>query len=372
MSLLPGFRDAAYRPLLKWPGGKRREWKRLGPLVPNDVRNFIDPFMGGLAPFALTPFTGHAYLNDRHPELVDLHRRAGAHDPAFFAALDALAADWDALGAVAATIESAFVRLVEAARGNGAAPEMIADVVRQALDERFSARFGELLIASLADKARRVARLEVRHDTHFDAEACAVHGETAVRAAYYTLVRERERREEAAERTADFLFVRDFCYGSMFRTNAKGEFNIPYGGTSYNAKSFARRVARLRSDDVVGALSRATFSCGDFAPFLDGLVHQMEHRDFVFLDPPYDSDFSTYGTNVFDVGDHERLADTMARLPARWLLVIKETPDVERIYVDGAPSAAGGRVVLRFGKQYGYNVRGRNARDVRHVVVANY
>ena len=45
MSLLPGLGDAAFRPLLKWPGGKKREWARLGPLVPTDVRNFVDPFI---------------------------------------------------------------------------------------------------------------------------------------------------------------------------------------------------------------------------------------------------------------------------------------------------------------------------------------
>jgi len=372
MSALPGFQDAAFRSLLKWPGGKKREWGRLGPLVPRDVRNFVDPFMGGLAPFALTPFEGRAYLNDRHPLLVDLHARVAVRDTDLHRALDDLAADWSALGQVAAHVAPSFIALVADAREGTVDAATITAQANDACGDRFSARFRELLVASLADKARRLARLEVRHDTHFDEDACTIHGETAVRAAYYTLVRARERRKAGAERTADFLFVRDFCYGSMFRTNKKGEFNIPYGGASYNSKSFARRVAQLRSDDIVDGLARASFSCGDFEPFLDGLAGGMSKRDFVFLDPPYDSDFSTCGTNVFDLADHERLAAAMARLPARWLLVIKETPDVERIYVDGAPSTNGGRALLRFSKTYGYNVRGRNTRDVRHVVVTNY
>ena len=29
---------------------------------------------------------------------------------------------------------------------------------------------------------------------------------------------------------ANFYFIREFCYGSMFRYNSMGEFNIPYGG----------------------------------------------------------------------------------------------------------------------------------------------
>ena len=163
--------------------------------------------------------------------------------------------------------------------------------------------------------------------------------------------------------------MREYCYGSMFRMNADGVFNIPYGGTSYNAKPFARRVAQLRDARTVRALARAELSNEDFASFLERVAPELDGRDLVFLDPPYDSDFSTYGGNPFDLSDHERLAESMARCPARVLLVIKETDDVRRIYVEGAPRRAGARVLLRFGKQYGYNVRGRNARDTRHVVV---
>ena len=39
---------------------------------------------------------------------------------------------------------------------------------------------------------------------------------------------------------AVFYFVRDYCYASMFRYNANGEFNVPYGGISYNRKDFNR------------------------------------------------------------------------------------------------------------------------------------
>ena len=42
-----------------------------------------------------------------------------------------------------------------------------------------------------------------------------------------------------AQRAANFFFVRENCYGSMFRYNRNGEFNIPYGGMSYNNKDFS-------------------------------------------------------------------------------------------------------------------------------------
>lgn len=36
--------------------------------------------------------------------------------------------------------------------------------------------------------------------------------------------------------TAFFIFLRFYAYSGMFRYNAKGEFNVPYGGMSYNKK----------------------------------------------------------------------------------------------------------------------------------------
>ena len=42
-------------------------------------------------------------------------------------------------------------------------------------------------------------------------------------------------------RGADFLFLREYAYAAMFRYNRRDEFNVPYGGISYNRKSLARQ-----------------------------------------------------------------------------------------------------------------------------------
>jgi DNA adenine methylase len=191
-----------------------------------------------------------------------------------------------------------------------------------------------------------------------------------VRGGFYFFVRDRERTGRGAAATADFLFVREFFYGSMFRHNADGAFNIPYGGTSYNAKRFLDRVDRMRAPETRAALGRAAFSCGDFEPFLAGLALGAE--DLVFADPPYDSDFKSYGPAAFGEADHRRLAKSLGALACPWLLVIKETELVRATYLSKAMQRAGARQVHAFGKKYGYNVRGRNERATRHVAIANY
>ena len=337
------------RPILKWPGGKAREWPQIEPFLPPKIRHFVDPFMGGCAPFGLTKFEGRAFLNDKHERLVDLHVRVQRGDAGLFAELAALGDAWESLRAVADGRRAAFASLVEHARRG--------EPVRTGEGDDFT--------ASLEDKARRLANLEKKHAVSFDRAQLAEHCETAVRAAYYTRVRAEERTAVGARATACFLFVRDFCYGSMFRSNAAGEFNIPYGGRSYNAKSFLARLEQLRAPKSRQTFARATFFSLDFEEFLGAQTASLGADDLVFVDPPYDSDFSTYGDNAFGIADQERLAAALARLPCRWLVVIQETPEIHRIYADDLKRGS-------FGKTYGYNVRGRNERAARHLVVANY
>jgi len=337
-----------FRPLLKWPGGKTREWAQIEPFLPKTIRHFVDPFMGGCAPFGLTKFEGRAFLNDKHERLVDLHVRVQKGDAEFFRELARLGDAWDALGPAAARRTDDFVALVSAARPGEPVRTKDADDVT----------------ASIEDKARRLARLETKHPVVFDPAQLAEHCETAVRAAFYTQIRTEERSAVGARATACFLFVRDFCYGSMFRSNAAGEFNIPYGGRSYNAKSFLARLEQLRAPRTRQTFARATFFSLDFEEFLGAQAKSLSADDFVFVDPPYDSDFSTYGENAFGIADQERLAAALARLPCRWLLVIQETPEIHRIYADDLKRGS-------FGKRYGYNVRGRNERAARHLVIGN-
>jgi site-specific DNA-adenine methylase len=303
--------------------------------------------MGGCAPFGLTSFEGRAFLNDKHERLVELHVRVQRGDADLFAEMAALGDAWHSLRAVADARRAAFLRLVAAARRG--------EEVRSGSEDPTT--------ASLEDKAARLARLETKHDVRFSDGDLDEHCETAVRAAFYTRIRAEERSATGARRAACFLFVRDFCYGSMFRNNAAGEFNIPYGGRSYNRKSFLARLEQLRSPRTRQGLARAEFFALDFDEFL--AARRLAREDFVFVDPPYDSDFSTYGDHAFGLADQERLAAALAKLPCPWLLVIKETDEIHRIY-------ASARRLGSFGKQYGYNVRGRNDRDARHLLLANY
>ena len=125
------------------------------------------------------------------------------------------------------------------------------------------------------------------------------------------------------------------------------------------------RLDQVRDPATAARLSATRFECGDFAPFLEGCA--AGEGDFVFLDPPYDSPFSTYDGSAFTRDDHRRLAAWMAGTRASWMLVISETPFVRDCYC-GLPGAA----VTAFGKTYKGSIKERYSKKAVHLVVTNY
>lgn len=106
------------------------------------------------------------------------------------------------------------------------------------------------------------------------------------------------------ERTAQLIFLNRTCYNGLFRVNAKGGFNVPFG--SYKNPQIC--FPQILRDDA-RALQNAEIYHGDFTicqPFVD--------RDtFVYFDPPYKpisqtSNFTSYQQSDFDDASQTRLA----------------------------------------------------------------
>ena len=90
-------------------------------------------------------------------------------------------------------------------------------------------------------------------------------------------------------------------------------------------------------------------------------------NDFVFLDPPYDSDFSTYAQNEFTKEDQRRLADYLCnKCKGKWMMVIKYTPFIFSLY-DGK-----GLNISTFDKKYLVSFMNRNDKQAEHLIIMNY
>lgn len=170
-----------------------------------------------------------------------------------------------------------------------------------------------------------------------------------------------------AQISAIYLYIRDNCYSAMHRTNPKGEFNVPYGGISYNMHDFKVKRNHLLEEQLQERLQRAEIFNEDFENFLNRLERDTTSEDFWFVDPPYDSTFSEYSQNEFGQEDHIRLAELLSRTEAKIMVVIKKTEFIDRLY-----SQYDNFYINTFSKLYGINFHNRNKREVEHLIITNY
>lgn len=366
---------------MKWPGGKSAELERILPLVPPHAR-FHEPFVGGGALFFhLEPDAGH--ISDVNGSLIGFYRALiGADRSRTEVAFRALARAWDLTGEVgvacgpgAVAGRAAWATVTRDQMAAHAADlidrqaHAVAAVAGCASDIFPEPALRSAFVRSLSAKLWRIRNAVVVRGVSWSDEDLADQAETAVRAGFYTYLRDIFVPRSEGEDAMRFFFIREFCYGAMFRLNAAGKFNIPYGGSSYNRKAFSEKVERALGADARALLSRTVITEGGFASCLSG---GLTRDDFVFLDPPYDSEFSEYDGHVFGRAEQEQLAEAVAASDAKCLLVMKATPFIEDLYRRVATKSVHPMAMSTYAKLYAYNTKGRNNRAADHLVVRNY
>lgn len=157
------------------------------------------------------------------------------------------------------------------------------------------------------------------------------------------------------------FWVYEFAYGGIERYNSKGKFNVPYGGISYNKKDISNKIETIRN---LNQTMSVNVYCLDFMEFLP---KNYENNDFVFLDPPYDTTFSSYGNSTFDKEDHIRLRDYLLNLDCKFLMVINENDFIKSLYDKHLFNT------MTYNKTYKVNVKNRMKNNqIKHMVVKNY
>jgi DNA adenine methylase len=368
-------------PLLKWAGGKEQELKHILPLIPSfDV--YYEPFVGGGAVF-FSIQSQRKFINDKSPDLFNLYAMTAQQNENFFRALDTLLCSWQQVSRI---VDECTIDLINIYKAYSLDKCSLEEMQSRLLDfvQHHGPEFNEMLRAffdedaenfireirrNLLSKTRRMKELENKKWKLPERDIIA-NIECALKSAFYMHLRHLYNRIDEYEispslAAAIFFFVRENAYASMFRYNSKGEFNVPYGGISYNRKDLARKVAYLRSPEVEHHFRDTVIENMDFEAFLQ--KYPPHEADFVFLDPPYDSDFSTYSQNEFSKKDQKRLARyLLERCKAKFMLVIKNTPTILHLYGNT------GLNIKAFDKKYLVSFQDRNNREAEHLIITNF
>lgn len=106
----------------------------------------------------------------------------------------------------------------------------------------------------------------------------------------------------ADQRAAYLIFLNHTCFNGLYRENASGGFNVPFG---------RYKKPKICNEDVIIAdhevLSKVDFFCGDYKNIL---THLGKGYNFIYLDPPYrpllgSDNFKQYSKSGF--GDPEQV-----------------------------------------------------------------
>ncbi len=378
-SIFPG----RIEPLLKWPGGKAGELAKILPAVPSRINRYFEPFLGGAAVFLALPHDGPTFVNDKSSDLIVFYRAIASADQDFFSTLLHITRDWSELERLVTRNNDTLISLYQGYADARITKSQVAGKVHDFVlaharefegmlvtSPRYNPEnFHRELLRNLSGKLSRMKDIEHERGK-LPLSDIADNIEGSLKSAYYMHVRHLYNYADrygvsGGHRAAVFFFIREYAYAAMFRFNKQGCFNVPYGGISYNRKAMQPKIERMMSEETRRKFASAVLTDLDFMEFFDREAPKQD--DFVFVDPPYDSDFSDYDGNFFGRADQARLADfLLSRCKANFMAVIKNTDYIASLYNDS-------RLTIRhFDKKYMWTIKERNNRDVTHIMITNY
>lgn len=358
------FKDKAFNPLLKWPGGKSSEILALREnspqLFPKEVGRYIEPFVGGGAVW-LSVDANKMIVNDLCRELIMFYKMIRDSNALFFSLINKLSKNWDLMKNLAENIP-------EGCYGDTDKLEDYLYNKKNIIEGQFFIQDYKDIIFDEINKSvlRKVSRtlfLEEKKGK-LSEEDIYSNIESGFKAGLYTAIRDIYNQHLYYDeiKVICFYVLRDFCFSSMFRYNSAGEFNVPYGGLTYNKRKPDSRVDKWRHSGLIEHLKSTDYYNLDFEKFLRKV--KPAQGDFVFIDPPYDSEFSTYAENIFDIADQERLANYLIHeCEAEFLAIMKNTDVIKNLYKH--PTIQ----IMAFEKKYAVSFKSRNDRKVQHLII---
>ena len=375
-------------PIIKWAGEREKELPYIKENLPNKVERYIEPFVGGGAVYFNIDIK-KSLINDKSKELINLYKCIQENDKEFFCKLKAIYKNWRLLEKVVENNASELLKMYREYCKELNSNIEIKNIKVKFNDKiyafviRHAEEFNGILSAdfnieidnfvneigkNLISKMNRMYKIEIQRKKMNDIDTLD-NLECAFKSAFYMHFRHLYNESDSLNinssfQTAIFYFIREFCYASMFRYNKNGKFNVPYGGISYNRKEFNKKIEYIASEKIREYMKETQIYCEDFETFLDKITPKK--GDFIFLDPPYDTEFSTYAKNEFAKKDQIRLCEYLKKTKANIMLIIKNTEFIYDLYNTKEFK------IKTFDKKYLVSFQNRNDKDVEHLLITNY
>ena len=141
---------------------------------------------------------------------------------------------------------------------------------------------------------------------------------------FFYEIRNKDRNKKSYDRLSDYtkaartIYLNKACFNGLYRVNSKNEFNVPFGKkekiNTYEGNNLITVSTYLTMNDI-------KILCVDF----EVSVKDAKKGDFVYFDPPYDSDTSTFNSYTeegFGKEEQIRLAKLFKELSDKGVYVM--------------------------------------------------
>ena len=165
------------------------------------------------------------------------------------------------------------------------------------------------------------------------------------------------------KKAARTIYLNKSCFNGLYRVNSKGQFNVPF---NKNKSVNTYDGENLLTIHMYFSMSDITIQCVDF----EESVKTAKKGDFVYFDPPYDSDtktFNSYTEEGFGKEEQRRLAKVFKELDERGVYVMLSNHNtllINELYKDYNIHVIEAKRSI--------NSKGSKRGNVEEVIITNY
>ncbi len=141
---------------------------------------------------------------------------------------------------------------------------------------------------------------------------------------FYYDIRNKDRNKNAYKRLSDYtraartIYLNKACFNGLYRVNSKNEFNVPFGKKE--------RVNTYDGGNLITVSNYLTMNDVEILSVdFEESVKDAKKGDFIYFDPPYDSEtstFNSYTEDGFGKDEQIRLAKVFKELDSRGCYVM--------------------------------------------------
>lgn len=186
---------------------------------------------------------------------------------------------------------------------------------------------------------------------------------------FYYELRNKDRNKSSFDRLSDYkragrtIYLNKACFNGLYRVNSKNEFNVPFG-----------KKTRINTYDIGNLITVSNYLTMNDIKILnvdfEDSVKDAQKGDFIYFDPPYDSEtsiFNSYTEDGFGKEEQRRLAKVYKELSNKGCYVMlsnNNTTLIKELYKDF-------NIHIIEAKR-SINSNGKKRGKVEEVIITNY